>query len=58
MTADLDTLAAILKDHLALYRRMPHHELAARIDSPLHGLDVIDGTTSGGTQHLDRHCVA
>ena len=49
MTADLETLAAILKDHLAIYRRMPHHELAARIESPLHGLDVIDGTTPGGT---------
>lgn len=49
MTANLETFAAILRDHLASYRRMPHHELAARIGSPLHGLDVIDGTTQGGT---------
>ena len=51
MTADLETLAAILKDHLASFRRMPHHELAARINSPLRGLDVMDGTTPGGTPY-------
>ena len=51
MTADLETFAAILRDHLASYRRMPHHELAARIGSPLHGLDVIDSTTPGGAPY-------
>lgn len=49
MTADRDTLAAILKEHLASYRNMPHHELAARIESPNHGLDVIEGAASDGT---------
>lgn len=51
MTAGLETLAAILKDHLASYRRMPHHELAARIESPSKGLDVIDGTAPDGTPY-------
>jgi hypothetical protein len=51
MTADLETLAAILRDHLASYRRMPHHELAARIEPPLLGLDVIDGTSPDGTPY-------
>jgi hypothetical protein len=48
MTADRDTLAAILKEHLASYRNMPHHELAARIETPNHGLDVIEGAAPDG----------
>ena len=63
MTADLETLAAILKDHLASYRRMPHHVLAARIESAHNGLEVIDGTAPDGTPYTietnilwdDRH---
>jgi hypothetical protein len=51
MTADRDTLAAILKEHLASYRNMPHHELAARIESPNHGLDVIEGAAPDGTPY-------
>ena len=51
MTADRDMLAAILKDHLATYRKMPHHELAARIESTRHCLDVIDGTAPDGTPY-------
>ncbi|MFN7842845.1 MAG: hypothetical protein ACK5YR_02165 [Pirellula sp.] len=51
MTADRDTLAVILKDHLASYRKIPHHELAARIESTRHGLDVINGTAPDGTPY-------
>ena len=53
MTADRDTLAAILKQHLASYRKMSHSELAARLESPRHEdhLDVIDGTAPDGTTY-------
>ena len=51
MNADLEMLSAILKNHLASYRRMPHHELAALIEPPLLGLDVIGGTTPDGTPY-------
>jgi hypothetical protein len=52
MTADRDTLAAILTQYLASYRAMPHSELAARLESPRHEdqLDVTDGTALDGPQ--------
>jgi hypothetical protein len=50
MTADVETLAAILAEHLSSYRKMSYSELAARLHSPRHSacLDVTDGTTPDG----------
>jgi hypothetical protein len=50
MTADRDTLAAILAEHLSSYREISHTELAARLDSRRHSacLDVTAGTTPDG----------
>ena len=51
MKADRETLAAVLINHLASYRNLPHHELAARIESPRGGLEVIGGTAPDGTPY-------
>ena len=47
---DRDVLAAILAEHLSLYREMSHARLAARLESPSHQdcLDVVQGTTPDG----------
>ena len=53
MTADREKLAAILEQHLSLYREMSHSELSARLHSPPNStcLDVIKGTTSNGAEY-------